>query len=516
MSVFNMDDISEQVNLLNYRFIDEDKNCNPHGDCDLNNHQGSLEHDPKHGFQANISEPVEGDDDINDKFIQAPNFGDDGVDEYRDNRNPINYDIDEDYEYSNDSMAFANNHLSAKPIPTSNMSNGNNYGGAGRHRRRGSTSVDVNIDEPFISSSIKDINNADYKPTLDDFEPIMVLGKGSYGKVLLVKQLSTGRLFAQKQLTKMSLLTNNETNLIRTLNEKKILELVNHNNIVKLYYAFQDYNKVYLILEYLDGGELFYHLAQESFLPERKASFYIAQLILALRYLHLNLKVIYRDLKPENCMLNSNGNLVLTDFGLSKLNSGGGNNSDGTSKENSNSFIGTIQYMAPEILKNELYSYEVDWWSLGCISFDLLTGSPPFTGNNNKKIMDKIISAKKNLKFPFYLSLDAKDFLRKLLQTNIDKRLNLDDDEQFANIKKHRFFRNVNWNDLEHHPENILPPIVPVITNPILAENFDKEFTEMHFTPPLNKYNNDILYVKDFTFTNEKFLNNYPNFKDQK
>lgn len=464
MSVFNMDDVAEQVHLLNYRFIDDEPPGTGPDD------QSEEQYDP-----------------ITPQ-IRLNGHNDENV-------------IDEE-DFSVDD--FQGRNINPRPIPTS--------GGAGRpHHRRGSLSVDVNInvDEPFISSSVKDSVNMGYKPTLDDFEPVMVLGKGSYGKVLLVKQLSTGRLFAQKQLTKMSLLMNNEINLIRTLNEKKILELVNHTNIVKLYYAFQDYNKVYLILEYLDGGELFYHLAQESYLSELKASFYIAQLILALRYLHLNLKVIYRDLKPENCMLNSSGNLVLTDFGLSKLNGGGDGN------ENSNSFIGTVQYMAPEILKNELYSYEVDWWSLGCISFDLLTGSPPFTGNNNKKIMDKIISAKKNLKFPFYLSLDAKDFLRKLLQTNIDKRVNLDDDEQFKKIKSHRFFRNVNWNDLENRPETILPPIVPVITNPILAENFDKEFTEMQFTPPLNKSNNDILYVKDFTFTNDKFLNNYPNFKDQ-
>lgn len=374
-------------------------------------------------------------------------------------------------------------------------------------KRRGSQSVDLKIIEPFISSSVQNDTNTFYRPTLDDFEPIMVLGKGSYGKVLLVRQMSTGKLFAQKQLKKVSLLMNNEINLERTLNEKKILERVNHPNIVKLYYAFQDFNKVYLILEYLDGGELFYHLSQESFLPEKKASYYIAQLILALRYLHLKLHVIYRDLKPENCMLNSTGNLVLTDFGLSKVNE----------DDKTNSFIGTIQYMAPEILRNENYSYEVDWWSLGCISYDLLTGNPPFTGNNNKKIIDKILASKKNLKFPFYLSLDAKDFLRKLLVVNIDKRLNLDSDEEFIKIKKHRFFRNVDWSKVETPAEDpeFLPPILPVITNPILAENFDKEFTGMAFTPPGTKLNDDILYVKDFTFTNDKFLNNYPNFKDQ-
>ncbi|EGV66678.1 Pkinase-domain-containing protein [Yamadazyma tenuis ATCC 10573] len=438
MSMFNMDDIADQVDRLNYRLVDSDMDPDPA--------------DPfTPGLHPTRSSPVFDDSD------PEP----DDTDDY----------IVTDY---------AGADVTRLDIPRRTSA------------RRGSHSVDLRINEPFISSS----------PTLDDFEPIMVLGKGTYGKVLLVRQKTTGKLFAQKQLKKISLLMNNEVNevnLERTLNEKKILERVNHPNIVKLYYAFQDFNKVYLILEYLDGGELFYHLSQESFLPESKACFYIAQLVLALRYLHLQLHVIYRDLKPENCMLDSSGSLVLTDFGLSKV----------SDKDKTNSFIGTIQYMAPEILRNENYSYEVDWWSLGCISFDLLTGSPPFTGNNNKKITEKILASKKNLKFPFYLSLDAKDFLRKLLAVNIDKRINLDQDDQFEAIKKHRFFRHINWDDLIHNNQAVLPPILPVITNPLLAENFDKEFTEMAFTPPMTKSNEDILHVNGFTFTNEKFLNSY-------
>lgn len=463
--IFNMDDLSDQVTKLNYKLVDD---CDSNKTDVINNDQSDESNLTKglRGFPINNNtdhnSAIVDDDDSPEKDDSTghDSTGDDNVNEIVD---------------------FPRKHKS--------------------HRRRGSLNVDLNIDEPFVALSLQETN---YKPSLDDFEPIMVLGTGSYGKVLLVKQLSSGKLFAQKQLKKVSLLMNDEVNLTRTLNEKKILERVYHPNIVKLYYAFQDFNKVYLILEYLDGGELFYHLAQEQYLPETKASFYIAQLILALRYLHLNLNVIYRDLKPENCMLDSEGNLVLTDFGLSKVND---------SEDLSNSFIGTVQYMAPEILKGESYSYEVDWWSLGCISFDLLTGNPPFTGNNNKKIMDKILASKKNLKFPFYLSLDAKDFLRKLLTVNVDKRYNLDDDNTFNKIKQHRFFRNVNWKDLESNSSNVLPPILPIITNPILAENFDKEFTEMNFTPPLNKVNNDILYVKDFTFTNDKFLNNYEKFR---
>ncbi|KAK6461948.1 ribosomal protein S6 kinase [Scheffersomyces coipomensis] len=376
-----------------------------------------------------------------------------------------------------------------------------------RKRRKSSiaSSYEVGIKDSYVSSSLIVNNNMSesYKPKLSDFEPLKVLGKGSYGKVLLVREISTGRLFAQKQLKKASLIINEDTNEIhqtnyqRTLNEKSILEMVNHPNIVKLFYAFQDNNKVYLILEYLDGGELFHHLAIERYMSEKNASYYIAQMVLAIRYLHCNLKVIYRDLKPENCMLNSSGNLVLTDFGLSKVSSDEGK---------SHSMTGTAQYMAPEVIKGDPYDYSVDWWSLGCVAFDLLTGSPPFTGNNNKRIMEKILTSKKTLKFPFYLSQDAKDFLRKLLQVNPEKRFNIDED--FNKLKNHRFFRYIDWNELESiEQSDLLPPILPIITDPVLAENFDVEFTEMAFTPQTtNDAGKDILHVNGFSFTNTKYL----------
>lgn len=369
-----------------------------------------------------------------------------------------------------------------------------------------SSSYEVELHDSFVSSSLNRPHVAGhYKPKLTDFDTIKVLGQGSYGKVLLVREKRTGRLFAQKQLQKASLVINetnevHEKNYQRTLNEKTILEKVNHPNIVKLFYAFQDNNKVYLILEYLDGGEIFHHLAQQRYLSEKDASFYIAQIVLALRYLHLNLKVIYRDLKPENCMLNSYGHLVLTDFGLSKVST--------NESEHKHSMIGTAQYMAPEVIKGESYDYSVDWWSLGCVAYDMLTGGPPFTGQTNEKIMDKVIHSKKYLKFPFYLSNDAKDLLRKLLQPNPQKRFDIDKD--FEKLKEHRFFRYLDWQMLmdEANYEDIIPPILPVITDPVLAENFDEEFTSMPFTPPTNNplRDSDVLHVKGFTYTNESLL----------
>lgn len=369
----------------------------------------------------------------------------------------------------------------------------NNSGGNSRRRRLTISSLyEIPVKQFSLAPRFD-------KPKVSDFDVLKVLGRGAYGKVLLVKEKTSGKLYAMKQLKKALLVINNtidEVNYNRTVNEKTILQAVNHPNIVKLYYAFQDNNKLYLILEYLDGGELFHHLAQERYMPETKASFYIAQLIVAIRYLHVNLKVIYRDLKPENCMLNSFGHLVLTDFGLSKQT---------VDEDKLNSLAGTAQYMAPEILKGEPYDFAVDWWSLGCVCFDLLTGSPPFTGNNNKKVMDKVLNSKKYLKFPFYLSNDAKEFLRKLLQVNPQKRVDLDDEIQFKKIMQHRFFRTVDWKTL--NDTNIIPPIVPVITDPVLAENFDDEFTNMPFTPPdKSPLDEDILQVKGFSFVNESVL----------
>ncbi|CCH41319.1 hypothetical protein BN7_858 [Wickerhamomyces ciferrii] len=367
------------------------------------------------------------------------------------------------------------------------------------------TSVEIGLEKSYISSyaseseipindnlsksPVKVTVTSDVKsgkPKPSDFEYIKVLGVGSYGKVLLVREKKTGKLFAQKQLKKASIIIQSKT-VERTINEKSILENIDHGSIVKLFYSFQDNDKLYLILEYLDGGELFQHLQQEKFLSETNAAVYLAQMVLGLEHLH-KIGIVYRDLKPENCLLDSDGYLVLTDFGLSKV----GLNDD----ELCTSLIGTPEYMAPEILQDIPYDYAVDFWSLGCVMFDMLTGSPPFTGNNNKRIMDKILANK--FKVPFYLSADAKDLLLRLLKKNPDKRLT-----DFETVKKHRFFRKINWSDIENR--SFIPPIVPIITDPILAENFDNEFTEMSITPVGSPMNGMIIKQSNGTIDNDPF-----------
>lgn len=329
-------------------------------------------------------------------------------------------------------------------------------------------SYEVKLDEPFENTAPE--NTSVVKPSIKDFKPIRVLGKGSFGKVILVKHKTTGKLYAQKQLQKASMIVNTK-NYERTLTERTILEKVSHPNIVKLYYALQDFDKVYLMLEYLEGGELFYHLRQEHIMSEKIACYYTGEMILALRHLHNNAGVIYRDLKPENCMLNRRGHLVLTDFGLSKV------------SDKCDSLDGTAQYIAPEVIKGEEYDAKCDWWSLGAVVYDLITGNPPFTGNNNKRIMDKVV--KNKVTYPIYISQFAREFLQKLLQKSVDKRHNIDDDKTFKELQGYSFFRYINWDHLINQRDDLLPPpIVPLIIDPEMAENFDEEFTNMEITPP--------------------------------
>ncbi|KAF5096280.1 hypothetical protein D0Z00_002840 [Geotrichum galactomycetum] len=347
-------------------------------------------------------------------------------------------------------------------------------GSAGSYSNRLGKSFEVGIDKPFVSSYVETeefLNMPSTKKVPSDFEQLKVLGTGTYGKVILVREKKSGKLYAQKQLKKASMIVE-EKKIQQTKTEKGILESVRHPYIVKLFYAMQDQEKLYLILEYAQGGELFHHLATKAMLTEDTVSFYCAEMVLALKHLHVNVGVVYRDLKPENCLLDADGHLVLTDFGLSKV----AVDDDGRCK----TFLGTLEYMAPEILKGEDYDYGVDWWSLGAVCYDLLTGTPPFTGNSSKMILNKIKKAKRP-DYPFYISLDAQDILTRLLRKDPKKRLGYKDFETV--FKKHRFFRKIDWKKLEARDPSLEPPIRPLITDPVLAENFSDSFTGIVLSP---------------------------------
>jgi len=348
----------------------------------------------------------------------------------------------------------------------------------------GTTSYEIELHADFASESVKDhgsgyldINGQGFDPTRKmtsgDFESLRCLGKGTYGTVLLVKQKATGRLYAQKQFKKASLVLKKKL-IEQTKTERQILESVNrHPFVVKLFYAFQDHEKLYLILEYGQGGELFTHLNTEKMFSEPVAAFYMAEMLLAISHLHNDLGVVYRDLKPENCLLDADGHLLLTDFGLSKVSA--------EPTDECNSMLGTVEYMAPEVILGKKYGKAVDWWSFGALGYDLMTGNPPFRGGNHAKIQENIV--KQKLIMPYFLGPDAKDLLTRLLRKEPGKRLGAVMPRDLATLKKHRFFRKIDWKKLE--ARELEPPIQPMITDPELAENFAPEFTELALSPML-------------------------------
>ena len=350
---------------------------------------------------------------------------------------------------------------------------------------------DVPLDEDFVSpdagsrtpifasqaveGGLRD-RSVHRKMCADDFEKLRCLGRGAFGTVHLVKQHASGRLYAQKQFKKASLTVHRRL-VEQTRTERTILESINrHPFVVKLFYAFQDHERLYLILEYAQGGELFHHLAMERMFSEETAAFYMAEMVLALEHLHQNVRVIYRDLKPENCLLDAEGHLLLTDFGLSKV-------AAEEDEDRANSVLGTIEYMAPEVVRGDGYDFTVDWWSLGAIGFDLLTGHPPFGGGNHAKIQQNIL--KQKLQLPYFLGPDAKDLLTRLLRKEPGKRIGGTSAKDVKALKAHRFFRKIDWKKLERR--EVEPPIQPVITDPELAENFDAEFTDQPLSPVLTR-----------------------------
>ncbi|XP_030643855.1 ribosomal protein S6 kinase beta-2-like [Chanos chanos] len=299
----------------------------------------------------------------------------------------------------------------------------------------------------------------------DCFELLTVLGKGGYGKVFQVRKVQgaqTGKIFAMKVLKKAKIVCNAK-DTAHTRAEREILETIRHPFIVELWYAFQTGGKLYLILECLSGGELFMQLEKEGIFMEDTACFYLGEITLALGHLHAN-GIIYRDLKPENIMLNHQGHIKLTDFGLCKESI-----HDGTV---THTFCGTIEYMAPEILTRSGHNRAVDWWSLGALMYDMMTGSPPFTAENRKKTIDKILKGKLNL--PPYLTPDARDMIKKLLKKNPTQRLG-SSKADCADIQKHHFFRHVNWDDLLN--KRIEPPYRPSLQSEEDVSQFDSRFT---------------------------------------
>ncbi|XP_027457027.1 ribosomal protein S6 kinase alpha-2 isoform X1 [Callorhinus ursinus] len=295
------------------------------------------------------------------------------------------------------------------------------------------------------------------------FELLKVLGQGSYGKVFLVRKTKgsdAGQLYAMKVLKKATLKVRDR---VRSKMERDILAEVNHPFIVKLHYAFQTEGKLYLILDFLRGGDLFSRLSKEVMFTEEDVKFYLAELALALDHLH-GLGIIYRDLKPENILLDEEGHIKITDFGLSK--------EAIDHDKRAYSFCGTIEYMAPEVVNRRGHTQSADWWSFGVLMFEMLTGSLPFQGKDRKETMALILKAK--LGMPQFLSMEAQSLLRALFKRNPCNRLGAGIDG-VEEIKRHPFFVTIDWNKL--YRKEIKPPFKPAVGRPEDTFHFDPEFT---------------------------------------
>ena len=296
---------------------------------------------------------------------------------------------------------------------------------------------------------------------LNDFQIIKVLGRGTFGKVCLVQYKPTKEYFAMKALKKDVLLDMDQVQ--STILEKKILQSLDHPFLVGMIFCFQTEERIYFIMPFIRGGELFQHLRTEKFFKEDKARFYAASMGLALEYLH-NHGIVYRDIKPENILIGEDGYLKLIDFGMAKMLQG---------NEKATSFCGTPEYLAPEIITGEGHNRAADWWSYGILLFEMLCGIPPFYCENTERMYDLITNAE--LRFPkrIQVSDNAKDLIKKLLIKQQDKRLGVN--KGFEEIKTHPFFQGFDFDALL--AKKLEAPFIPVLKDSLDVGNFDEEFT---------------------------------------
>ena len=308
----------------------------------------------------------------------------------------------------------------------------------------------------------KDFSNLKINLSYHDFTPLKLLGRGSFGQVCLVRLKINNKLYAMKILDKKLLKERNQE--LHTKSERDLMVKINCPFIVNIKSAFQDEKYLYIISDFMQGGDLFYHMHETGIFDFELAQFYTCELVLALEYLHNN-NMIYRDLKPENILLDANGHIKLTDFGLSKLLN--------SSKQKAFTICGTIQYIAPEVFIDKGYDKMVDWWSLGCLIYEMFVGKLAFNIKNNTNLSLDLYN--KKLKFPRHMDEDAQDLINKLLVVDPKKRLGYGANGS-DKIKKHPFFEGINWDEVWN--KQIIPPFKPELTDEMDLKYFDTQFTD--------------------------------------
>ena len=392
------------------------------------------------------------------------------------------------------------------------------------------------IKEEILHKEGENLRKKRQKISIFDFQPLKIIGKGAFGEVRICKHIPTGDVVAIKKMKKDEMHKKNQVFHVRA--ERDVLSQAKNQWIVELKFSFQDQNYLYLGMAFVPGGDLMNLLIARDILPEEEAKFYAAEIVLAIESVH-KMNCIHRDLKPDNVLIDKDGHIKLSDFGLSKKfeilfdKKNGKLSSEKEKKQNSNnlnekhlsyaeqfnefknlknkkrrecaySTVGTPDYIAPEVFSQKGYGQEVDWWSLGIIMYEMMIGYPPFYSESSTETCKKIMNWKKYLEFKHELTLskEALDILKKLI-TDPEKRLGRNGAEE---IKNHPYFKNIDW---AHVKETLVPPFIPELKTPYDATYFD-EYEETEPFYPLNNNNSknskyqkkDMCFV-DFTYNRE-------------
>ncbi|XP_058214780.1 serine/threonine-protein kinase AtPK2/AtPK19-like isoform X2 [Rhododendron vialii] len=301
------------------------------------------------------------------------------------------------------------------------------------------------VDNPIAKGSLECADDNSVKAQnvgLEDFEVLKLVGQGAFGKVFQVRKRGTAEIYAMKVMRKDKILEKNHAEYMKA--ERDILAKIQHPFIVQLRYSFQLYH--------------------QGLFREDLARIYTSEIVSAVSHLHAN-GIMHRDLKPENVLLDADGHAMLTDFGMAK---------QFDEKTRSNSLCGTVEYMSPEIVLGKGHNKAADWWSIGILLFEMLTGKPPFTCGNREKIQQKIV--KEKIKLPSFLTSDAHSLLKGLLQKEPSKRLGsgpMGSEE----VKRHKWFQPINWKKLE--AREIHPSFRPQVAGKHCVANFDTLWTDM-------------------------------------
>jgi RAC serine/threonine-protein kinase len=327
----------------------------------------------------------------------------------------------------------------------------------------------------------------------EDFDLLQVIGEGSFGKVYQVRKKDTAKIYAMKVLNKKTILERSEVEHTKT--EKDLLQRLVHPFLVNLYFSFQSTDKIYFVMDFVNGGELYSHLQREKKFPEPRVRFYCAEICLGLEYLHSS-GVLYRDLKPENLLLRDDGHICMTDFGISKQGLG--------ENDRTTTFCGTPEYLAPEVLQNAPYGKGVDWWAFGTLMYEMLTGLPPFYSKDVQQMYQKILSAPLNISST--VSPEARSLLTQLLEKDPNKRLS---DAKL--IKAHPWFKPIDFKLLVE--KEITPPYIPPVKSKddmaMIADEFKRQTVRLpgdNAGPAIS--DKDQSNFSDFTFVAPSALSN--------